>query len=236
MLVSGITINGGSIYDGSFNSNGALLYLDAGQTASYSGSGTTWTDLSGNTNNATLTGSPTFTSSGASSYFTFNGTSAQYALTNAAKYNTTYTGKTVFLFARLTAGFTGAYECLFGSFTGNRNFNTYIYNNGSAYQIHYSANGLGGVSNNIPLTVGQWFSVAVTQTTGGVVSYYFNGQPVGTNTGVTLSQWLNNGGESVAHSDNYWNGAIPVVAVYGRALNASEILQNYYALNGRYGI
>ena len=56
-----------------FVTSGTMLYLDAGQTASYAGSGTTWTDLSSNTNNATFTGSPPFTSAGAASYFSFNG-------------------------------------------------------------------------------------------------------------------------------------------------------------------
>ena len=46
-----------------------LLYLDATKTASYGGTGTTWTDISGQSpsNNATLSGSPTF----ASGSFTF---------------------------------------------------------------------------------------------------------------------------------------------------------------------
>ncbi len=42
--------------------NGLVLHLDAANTKSYSGSGTTWTDLSGNGNNGTLTNGPTFDS------------------------------------------------------------------------------------------------------------------------------------------------------------------------------
>jgi len=241
MIVQGITLNGGAVYDASFNSNGALLYLDAGNSSSYSGSGTTWTDLSTNTNNATLVGSPTFTSSGSSSYFSFNGAGTQYASTATGKYNQTYTGKTVFVVARMdnsswTSG-VDRYRCLFGTPTGTRNFNTYIHHDTSNnLQIHYSANGLGGLSNNLSLSTNQWFSIAVTQTTGGLVSYYFNGQPVGTNTGQTFAQWVTNGGEDVAYGDNYWYGDISVVSVYGRALNNSEILQNYYSLKSRYGI
>jgi len=41
--------------------NGLQLLLDAANTKSYPGSGTTWTDLSGNGNTGTLTNSPTFT-------------------------------------------------------------------------------------------------------------------------------------------------------------------------------
>lgn len=40
--------------------NGLVLALDAANTKSYPGSGTTWTDLSGNGNNGTLQNSPTY--------------------------------------------------------------------------------------------------------------------------------------------------------------------------------
>jgi len=42
--------------------NGLVLCLDAGNRQSYPGSGTTWTDLSGNGKNGTLTNGPTYTS------------------------------------------------------------------------------------------------------------------------------------------------------------------------------
>jgi len=81
----------------------------------------------------------------------------------------------------------------------------------------------------------QWFMVAVTQTAAGAVNYYFNGKPAGTDSG-TFSQWVSNGNENVAYGDNYWYGDIPVCAVYGRALNADEIQQNYNSLAARYGL
>ena len=42
--------------------NGLTLYLDAASSTSYSGSGNTWSDLSGNNNHLTLYGNPTFDS------------------------------------------------------------------------------------------------------------------------------------------------------------------------------
>jgi len=235
-IVKGTNIQGFNVYDASFNSNGALLYLDAGNTSSYSGSGTTWTDLSTNTNNATLAGSPAFTSAGANSYFSFNGSGTQYAGTPTAKYNQTYTGKTVFIVARLTAITTGTFRCMFGTAAGTRNFNTYIYSpSAGVYQIHFSVAGYGGFSNNLPLVLNQWFVVAVTQDATGAVTYYFNGQPVGTGSG-TLNQWVSNGNENVAYGDNYWYGDIPVCAVYGRALTGDQIQQDYNSLKGRYGL
>jgi hypothetical protein len=43
--------------------NGLVLYLDAANTRSYSGSGTAWNDLTVNGNNGVLTNGPTFNSS-----------------------------------------------------------------------------------------------------------------------------------------------------------------------------
>jgi len=236
MIISGITLNNvGFVVDGTFIANDALLYLDANNPVSYPGSGLTWTDLSSNTNNATLNGPPTFTSSSLGNYFTFNGAGSQYAYTATAKWNKTYTGKTVFVVARLTSITAGTYRCLFGTASGTRNFNTYIYSPSSGvYQIHYSAAGVGGVSSNLSITTNQWFVVAVTHTTGGLVSYYVNGVAAGTNTGVTFSQWVSNGNENVGVGDNYWYGDIGIVAVYGRALSAIEIQQNYNAVAEKY--
>ena len=239
MIIQGVTLRGINVYDASFNSNGALLYLDAGNTASYSGSGTTWTGLSNNASNATLV-SPSFTSAGAASYFTFNGLGSSYASTTASKFNVTYTGKTVFVAARMTAVLAGAYRGLFGTNDGassRRNFNTYIYSPSTGvYQIHYSAGGVGGLSNNLSLTTNQWFVIAVTHTTGGLVSYYLNGQPAGTNTGITFTQYTSNAGEYVALCDNYWYGDINMCAVYGRALSTDEIKQDFNAIKSRYSL
>ena len=234
-IIQGATIQGLNVYDASFNGNSALLYLDAGITASYPGTGTAWTGLSTNASNATLVNSPPWTNAGTASYFTFNGTGSQYASTTASKFNVAYTGKTVMVAARMTAVAAATFRCLFGTNGGTRNFNTYIYSPSSGvYQIHWSAGSGGGFSNNLPLTTNQWFIAAVTQTTGGLVSYYFDGQPVGTNTGQTFIQYAANNGEYVALCDNYWYGDIRTIAVYGQALTADQIQQNYTALTNQY--
>lgn len=242
MIIQGVTISGLEVYDASFNSRGALLYLNAGESASYSGTGTTWTDLSTNDNDATLVGSPTFTNAGPASYFSFNGTSGKYASTVASKYNKTYTGKTVIIAARMhpsawTSGL-AQYRCMFGS-NGFRNFSVYMYHSASNnFQFHYSTGAggpfIGTISNNLSVTTNQWFVMSVTHTTSGVLSYYLNGQLVNTNTGVSFLQYGNNTGEFVAAADNYWYGDIGVVAVYGRALSPDEIRQNYNAISASY--
>jgi len=240
-IIQGVTLQGVTVYDASFNSTGALLYVNAGNTASYSGSGTTWTDLSTNTNNATLTGSPPWTSAGTASYFSFNGTGSQYASTVTGKYNQVYTGKTVMAVIQINASAwingVDQYRGIFGTNTGSRNFNTYIHHDTSNnLQIHYSAGGFGGLSNNISIPANTWAIVAVTQTTGGVVTFYLNGQAVGTTVGQTFAQYISSSTENVGRTDNFWYGNIGVTAVYGRALTADQIKQNSNALAIQYSI
>jgi hypothetical protein len=236
MIIQGITLTNTSVYDGSFNSNGALLYIDIGNASSYSGSGTSFTDLSSNANTGTSAGSPAY-SSAYSGLMNFNGAGNQYIATATAKYNKTYTGKTVFITARLTNITATTFRCLFGCASGTRNFNTYIYSPSSGvYQIHYSTAGGGGFSNNLPLVLNQWFVLAVTQDATGLTTYYFNGQAVGTTTGNTLTQWSSNGNENIGVGDNYWYGDIGLCAVYGRCLTAEEIKQNYNTISHRYDL
>ena len=49
-----------------------VFYVDAGNTSSYPGTGTTWSDLSGNARNFTLTNGPIY-NSGNGGYFAFDG-------------------------------------------------------------------------------------------------------------------------------------------------------------------
>ena len=56
-----------------------VLELDAGNTSSYPGSGTTWTDLAGTASNFTLSGSPAFDSDGGGSLVFGSGKSAASA-------------------------------------------------------------------------------------------------------------------------------------------------------------
>lgn len=51
-----------TLYNPSIVTDGLVLHLDASNKKSYSGSGTTWTDRSGNSNNGTLVNGPTFDS------------------------------------------------------------------------------------------------------------------------------------------------------------------------------
>ena len=82
---------------------------------------------------------------------------------------------------------------------------------------------------------GTWFTAALTQTTGNLTSYYYNGVLSGTDTN-TFSQYLSGSTENIGRSDNFWDGRLGVVAIYKTALTSSEILQNHNSIKNRYGL
>ena len=213
----------GVVYD-----NSLLLYVDPNVAGSYS-SGTTVNDLSANLNNGTLSNVAYVNTGTTPKKFTFNGSTASNISFAAAKFNTAYTGKTVVVAAKMDANFgTNLYRALFGN-TGTRNFNFYVYNNGTSYQLHFSTQGSGTLSNVIPLVTGQWYVFAVTQDAS-TVNYYLNGVLVGTNPAQTLSQYQAGGIEYIGNADNFWYGDIGTTLIYKRGLTAAEIMQNYNAL------
>ena len=210
-----------------------LLYLDAGNSQSYPGSGTTWFDLSPNSNNATsLTGVSYSSLNGG--YLTFNGSTGS-GLLDTNKYNTSYTGKTVFIAGNLTGITAGTYRAMIGSGAGNRNFNFYFYSpSANTYQLHFSAGGTGILTTNISYTPGNWFTVAFTQALDGTTICYLNGIQIYQTT-VTFSQYLS-GTEYVGRADNFWFGPLSVICVYKSALSAADILNNHNSVKGRYGL
>ena len=66
---------------GGIVTNNLVLHLDAGDSNSYSGSGTTWTDLSGQGNHATLINNPTYSSNN-EGYLSFDGSNDYATLPN----------------------------------------------------------------------------------------------------------------------------------------------------------
>lgn len=215
---------------------GLLLYLDPAVKRVFNGSGTSVTDISLNANNGTLSAAgPVFNTT--PKRFTFNGNVDNYISIASSKFNTPYTGKTVMIAAKMDANFgTNRFRGLFGNPEDGtkRNFNFYIYNNGSVYQMHFSAGANGTMSDVIPITTGQWMMLAVTQDAT-TTRYYLNGNLVGT-TALPLSQYVSSLEEYVGKADNYWLGDIGPVLIYKRCLSEAEIVKNYNALKANLGL
>jgi len=214
--------------------DGLLLYLDGKYFES-----TRWTDLSNYNNDGTLLNSPTYNNTNSS--FIFNG-SNQGAQITTSTLNVPYTGKTIFVVARLsaTAWTSGVaqYRGMCGTDGGlARNFNFYIYRDASNITyIHYSTPGSAFITNAISLNTATWFMAAVTQTAS-TTTVYLNGVSVYSLSGQTLNQYANPGGsEYVGRADGLWAGDIAVCAYYSRALSAAEIVSNYNVFSSRVGL
>ena len=219
-----------------------LLYLDADNPASYpgSGNGNTWYDLSANLNHGTLSTIAIANTASTPKKFTFDGTTGTNVSFNTAKFNVTYTGKTVMFAAKMDAS-SNTYRALFGSSEG-RNFNFYLMKTVSGYKLHFSSTGpnwvnsMGWESDVVQLATGQWYVFAFTHDATSA-RFFLNGQLVGTTTGTTILQYQTTlVGERLGGGDNYWKGDINTALIYKRGLSNAEILQNFNALKTRFGL
>ena len=247
--VKKIDTTGGYYLQGSFDEfTGApvvdgnlMVWVDAGQTASYPGSGATWTDLSGNGKNYTLTNTPTYNSILGGGVITFAGASSQYATTAATLFNsTTFNTYTMSLWAYPTGA--GNFVQVNGQTTPNT---AYHY---SAIEI--SAGGtisfgqwIGSMS-TIATSVqsfNAWYNLVITYN-GTTATAYVNGVSVGSTNIIWSSPGANTFMALMAIDTTnmgtgaYASGSLGAFMVYRRALSADEIATNFNALRGRYGI
>lgn len=217
--------------------DGLVGYWDAGNARSYPGSGTTWTDLSGNVLNGTLTSTTFSSSNGGSLVFdglnsiSDHGTSSTLNLTTALTLDAWIypTGWGEGSLGRIIQR-TDASELGYILFAGN----TGIYSSGIVYVVNASTSVFTYINNVVALNT--WANFTVTHG-GGVATIYKNGINIGSanlSQATTVSSNFYIGNRSAV--DRTFQGNIPCVKVYNRALSATEVLQNYNALRGRYGI
>ena len=206
--------------------DGLKLYLDAGNATSYAGTGTVWTDLSGNGNNGTLTGGVTYASANGGS-LVFNGTS----YISRANFIGNITTFTVCHWINLSSNQTT--RTIFSNYTGN-GWVTGI-SDGATNVIKFYLGG-GTLYATYPLVINTWYHVCVTYNNGNP-SIYINGILNNTTTGTISfagSLATNNDIGRLGDGRQYFNGNISNIQVYNRALSAAEVSQNYNALLSRF--
>jgi hypothetical protein len=223
--------------------DGLVLALDAGNVKSYPGSGTTWLDKSGRGNNGTLINGPTFSSANGGA-IVFDGVNDNVQR-NALKVGNNFTlgvwGKTNN--AKRSTLIANSYN-----YNGAASTEGFLFNIGNAgtdiflslgRDLQYRVSQTGIVSANT------WFYACATYD-GTTIKLYFNGietsYPIQGGSPFTLTYnsqpfylgyWVNNGNVS---SGDLFAGNIGITQVYGHALSASEVLQNYNATKGRFGL
>ena len=214
--------------------NGLVLALDAANNKSYSGSGTTWYDLSGNDNTGTLTNGPTFNSTNGGS-IVLDGTNDYINTSNSSSLQINQGTISAYI---KTTDVSGNYH---GILVKQSNYGMFVYGGSlAAYDWGNSSLRNSGVS----ISNGQWKHVTMTFTTNtGTPSnnaiFYINGISVYTFTIMfsldTANLVLGMGG-TPASPTQYFIGNIALAQVYNRPLSATEVLQNYNATKSRFGI
>lgn len=209
--------------------SGLVLALDAGNTKSYPGSGATWTDLSGNNNTGTLTNGPTYSSSNGGA-LVFDGTDDYATVSNNISPGTGDFAVSVFVYKTDTV--TNRYVWDFGSNGGTLSGGTSI-TPGFRYYNPTVGTVLGSAH-----TVNTWYNIVISRISG-ITYFYSNGSLVNSaaDTG-NIGSWgttLNigrYGGGGYIHL-----GSISNLFVYkGIGLTAAQVLQNFNALRGRFGL
>ena len=234
-------------YNTSIVTNGLVLALDAANRKSYSGSGTTWTDLSGNNNSSSLQNSPAY-NTGNQGYFTFNGTNQYSSFTSTSGFGVTNASPAASMsmwvnLSRKGGSGSSNYQSIAG-FRNNSNADFYflLLDSGGA-SVSTEARvrtTVSGYDINVPfLNYFQQWTHIVFVVNSTKSELYFNGLSVGSNTsisgnfGATSSFRIGNDFTSNA----YWtSGNISNFLFYNRALLADEITKNFNAHRGRYGV
>lgn len=218
--------------------DGLVLHLDAANVKSYTGSGTTWSDMSGDSNNATLINGPSYTSDNNGGII-FDGTD-DYATfgKNASELGISDTAFTIELVINRTDSPTNSSQGHIGFSTSTisiRNTNRYFVNvrrasdnNEYFIEFHTSAE-----SSYLTDTTVLCFTV-----NGNVITTYRNGSyNTSANLGSNISS-IQSVDYSMANGYGYFRSDSIIYSnkIYNRVLSAAEVAQNFEAVRSRYGL
>lgn len=221
--------------------SGLTLYLNAGDTNSYPGTGTTWTDLSGSGNNGTLQNSPTFNTT----YFSFDGTNDFVSTTNSytPAETTRYTVSAWFRTGTASGRkLIGIEDSQTGTTAGNYDKMLYMGTNGKIYFAQYP-NAFRTIQSTNTLNDSAWHYAAGVYD-GTNMNLYIDGVREGVlasgTSAMNTSGWWRLASYKLAAwpnaGDGYYTGDIAIALVYHRPLTSSEISQNFNAFRATFGV
>ena len=215
------------------NTGGPVMCLDAGSRISYPGSGTTWTDLSGNGNTGTLVNGPTYSSANSGSLL-FDGSNdyAQIPVNSNLQFSSNDFAISIILNFSSLSG----YKTIIGNYYGGSGAETWVLQsitNTGRMAFYINGGNASLTSSDVFLT--NEFSFLTCSRASGVMTMYKNQTAIASGTVGTMSSSASNIFLSSV-SAHYFNGLISSVSIYNRALSAAEVSQNFYLLRGRYGV
>ena len=227
--------------------DGLVLYLDAGSPNSYQGTGTIWKDISKvNQNNGTLINGPTFDSGNGGS-IVFDGTNDTVDFGNVL--NLGINDLTINQWIKITSSLVSTTCSLSKAFLGGQNYRYALLYNGTAIRPFFQGNGGADIQPTTPsLNINQWYNVTVIFNRSSSINVFVNGIQQTLTGNNVISQWdgLNFQSPNPFRVGSYtgsgnsiqfpFPGFISTTLVYFKALSAQEVLQNYNATKGRFGL
>ena len=225
--------------------DGLQVYLDAANPKSYPGSGTDWTDLTGNGHNATLVNSPTHNTD--VGFISFNGTDqyADHTVDSISTGTTNFTFEVWFKMRTLPTAQYGANGHIWGGENGN---DVVMYVNPassgeSQLNLVYDDSRYTGAGHftSGTITANSWVQWTCQGKTDGTIAHYLNGK-LDRTFNATVSGQENKSRFSDAmiardsRYDKYSELDCAVIKEYHRILTATEVAQNFEALRGRFGL
>ena len=213
--------------------SGLLLALDAADKLSYRGSGTTWRDLSGNNNTGTLTNGPTFSGANMGS-IVFDGTNDCVTLAINSLFN--FGTGDFSIFCWIKSSKVSDFSTIFALDDGALGTGIILY---ITVTTGVFRTWVANVFQNTAASIanGTWNYVGITRSSG-TVYQYINGIQVGSfaSAGSVRTNQIPRFGNYDSSNSYMYQGNIAVSQIYNRALTATEVLQNYNATKGRYGL
>ncbi len=212
---------------------GQLVSLDAGNTSSYSGSGTAWTDLSGNGNHGTLVNGTGYINPGIypnDANLVFDGTNDGVSLPAITPNKEVTFNAFIYL-----NGANTNYGTIFSNYGAGGNayyIGTYL-NLPSSIQVYFNTSLVATITS---LPMNTWMMLTVTHNGTTAIGYINAVQQFSAASTLISSTNVTGVGYDVARSNYPFKGSIATAQIYNRALPAAEILQNFNALKGRYGL
>lgn len=209
--------------------SGIVLHLDIANIRSYPGTGTIWSDLSGNGNNGTLVNGVGYNSANKGAII-FDGVndllSFNYIPPNGINPRTIsiWFNPSTLQNKNLLGYGTPSFMQMWDILLYNGTVGVHLYNSSAEAPALYQ--------------VGQWQNIVFTFNYPTITSFMNGVQQnsysnTNINTGAANSLSISKG---VYAPFYYFNGSVSQVSIHNRALSAAEIKQNFEATRGRYGI
>lgn len=221
-----------------------ILSLDAGNIASYPGSGTTWTDTIGGKvfTLAGTIGTPTYNSSNGG-YLNFGASAGHHA--TATSFDSVLTTYTIEVWHLFNGTSSGTAPVLFGEARSSYSNFMMGTTDGRTSPLKIQGGFWNGAWQQGTTNPGDYFQPSngwyqfVLTYDGSTIKFYANNILRLTKTPLDFTISKSGLGLNIMRRQdvaNYWGGGVSIIRVYNTALDSTQVAQNYNAQKSRFGL